>query len=620
MHIIIDNNKYDITEFINEHPGGADVFKEGADMTKEFEEVGHSQRAKDMLEKYLVKKDVPGMPNEEVVEEPSKHEDDDEISILEFLLRRFRRTKISRLVTKEDKANIHKTLGVSSLLSYAWYYYSNMKYGSEYGVPNNRTLLDVALSMFPPALLSLSSLQFKLSNNFPTNGHGVLNNEFRNVNVLFGLRAFIISFIGLVCRSAPNIYTILVWVILMLNMWLREKVTEASHSPGEKKTESFAIRSGIKYWEGCPIWFSDNIRTIYSAAQLGFYVWVLLTPSICPGITTLFVLHLAAFAGTLVKKDIIGLFGWHSIYLFSYLIAFIGFMREEPPPLGGRCVMIILTILAWILRVKGGVTRYSLWTIFTVALLLWRNSNIKTTFVGVAVVVVLLHLSDCLQDPPRNATDFRDIVLSNKEKVSGIHEINISIKDDLKFKPGQYMNLFSGKESRPYTPIEFRKKSVTFLIKAYKEGVSQKICEGWKKNTEGLLSGPFGSNYYDPMTDQIVIGGKNLDAKKIIMFCCGTGITPFYSILTNLSKDTRYKYELYASFKSKNERFLIQDIPNSVAKQRCFYTANNTRITKERINKILANQKDAAILVCGTESYNEMVRSCCGNERNCYFW
>jgi cytochrome b involved in lipid metabolism len=54
MIIIINNKKYDITEFLNEHPGGKNVFIDGADMTEEFNDVGHSKSAIKMLEKYYI--------------------------------------------------------------------------------------------------------------------------------------------------------------------------------------------------------------------------------------------------------------------------------------------------------------------------------------------------------------------------------------------------------------------------------------------------------------------------------------------------------------------------------------------------------------------------------------
>ena len=45
MIITINNKKYDVTEFLNEHPGGKDVFIDGADMTEKFNKVGHSKEA-----------------------------------------------------------------------------------------------------------------------------------------------------------------------------------------------------------------------------------------------------------------------------------------------------------------------------------------------------------------------------------------------------------------------------------------------------------------------------------------------------------------------------------------------------------------------------------------------
>ncbi|XP_054783066.1 cytochrome B5-like [Prosopis cineraria] len=53
--IIINGKVYDVTPFLEEHPGGDEVLLLAAekDATDDFEDVGHSDSAKEMMEKYL---------------------------------------------------------------------------------------------------------------------------------------------------------------------------------------------------------------------------------------------------------------------------------------------------------------------------------------------------------------------------------------------------------------------------------------------------------------------------------------------------------------------------------------------------------------------------------------
>lgn len=48
--IIISNKVYDVTKFLEEHPGGEEVLREqaGGDATESFEDVGHSSDAREM--------------------------------------------------------------------------------------------------------------------------------------------------------------------------------------------------------------------------------------------------------------------------------------------------------------------------------------------------------------------------------------------------------------------------------------------------------------------------------------------------------------------------------------------------------------------------------------------
>ncbi|XP_059379662.1 cytochrome b5-like [Carassius carassius] len=54
--LIIHDKVYDITRFMEEHPGGEEVLLEqaGADATESFEDVGHSTDAREMLQQYYV--------------------------------------------------------------------------------------------------------------------------------------------------------------------------------------------------------------------------------------------------------------------------------------------------------------------------------------------------------------------------------------------------------------------------------------------------------------------------------------------------------------------------------------------------------------------------------------
>jgi len=54
--LIIHNKVYDVTKFLEEHPGGEEVLIEnsGKDATESFEDVGHSTDAREMMKDYLI--------------------------------------------------------------------------------------------------------------------------------------------------------------------------------------------------------------------------------------------------------------------------------------------------------------------------------------------------------------------------------------------------------------------------------------------------------------------------------------------------------------------------------------------------------------------------------------
>ncbi|KAF9169748.1 hypothetical protein BGX21_004362 [Mortierella sp. AD011] len=58
LYLAIGGNVYDCTKFIDEHPGGEEVLLDEAekDATEAFEDVGHSEEARELLKDMLVGK------------------------------------------------------------------------------------------------------------------------------------------------------------------------------------------------------------------------------------------------------------------------------------------------------------------------------------------------------------------------------------------------------------------------------------------------------------------------------------------------------------------------------------------------------------------------------------
>jgi len=53
---VLHDKVYDVTKFLDEHPGGEEILVEnsGKISTEEFEDVGHSSDARDMMKEYYI--------------------------------------------------------------------------------------------------------------------------------------------------------------------------------------------------------------------------------------------------------------------------------------------------------------------------------------------------------------------------------------------------------------------------------------------------------------------------------------------------------------------------------------------------------------------------------------
>ncbi|KAL2233497.1 UNVERIFIED_CONTAM: Cytochrome b5 isoform A [Sesamum indicum] len=70
--VVIDGKVYDVSSYLDEHPGGDDVLLRatGKDATDEFEDAGHSKTARELMEQYCIgelDQTPPPIPELEIV-------------------------------------------------------------------------------------------------------------------------------------------------------------------------------------------------------------------------------------------------------------------------------------------------------------------------------------------------------------------------------------------------------------------------------------------------------------------------------------------------------------------------------------------------------------------------
>uniref|UniRef100_A0A5B7AX38 Cytochrome b5 heme-binding domain-containing protein n=1 Tax=Davidia involucrata TaxID=16924 RepID=A0A5B7AX38_DAVIN len=72
--IVIDGKVYDVSSYLDEHPGGDDVVlaATGIDATDEFEDAGHSKSARELLESFCIGELDPSSPSIPELEISSK--------------------------------------------------------------------------------------------------------------------------------------------------------------------------------------------------------------------------------------------------------------------------------------------------------------------------------------------------------------------------------------------------------------------------------------------------------------------------------------------------------------------------------------------------------------------
>jgi ferredoxin-NADP reductase len=667
MKVIINNNIYDITTFISEHPGGAAVFTKYASaestadnipyLTEKFNEVGHSEYAVNLLENYKV---------EEVSEDDPRFKRDHRLE--------YNKTKISKLITHEDKFHIHKTMGVISLLNY-FYLIFDCLYS---GATAEMTLRSVDGSFigltWVHTILSLSALQFLI----PRTRTGILPmiwQEFRAHSIVFAVRSFLIItalyfFFHSKEESTSTTAIMVRLAFVLLAMKLADVSTEYLR---ENKKET--TTATMPYWSDCPSSLQSAIKYFYTHSQFMATI-VCLFAEIPYVLAVAFPIQIASFLMTLVRKNIISAFWYHMLYGGSLLIVYlINAVDLKLYPL------ILIGVGLIYARVHLKLNKYVLWTLvaliggFTKYATTVNTStdDILTKLVWMAVPILSIFYYYITNDPETkseirqqfmetvfekyrireesNHRVYRNMTIG-KQSTGQLHnKITIQLCEKYpKYKPGMYFNLYFDTKKRPYTPVEYTmagdsdSDTATFLIKRVPNGeVSPLLCDKYLVNQTVFIKGPFGVKYYDPSPEcaSFVCDTNKICAKYIVMCSCGSGITPFYSMGVAWIKDIeRYcnegksHQELHyiSSYRTREDALLRVPVSEHI-KEKLYISSENTKLTPTLLIDYLTGMienteqtntpEDVVVFICGTPAYSQMVKDSCAvvsNGIKCYEW
>ena len=619
------------------------------DLTQKFNDVGHSEYAVNLLENYKV---------------AEISEDDPRFNHLNKL--EYNKTKISKLVTHEDKFHLHKIFGCISLINYFYllfdFFYS--------GATAEMTLRNVDTGFigltWVHSILSLSALQFLI----PRTRTGIIPmiwQEFRAHSIVFAVRSFalinILYFIAKKCDGDMGTITDCVRLgAVLLAMKLADLSTEYLR---ENKKET--TTATMPYWSDCPANVQSAIKYFYTHSQF-MATFVCLFGEIPYVLAVAFPIQFASFMMTLVRKNIISSFWYHMLYGGSLLAVYLinaADIKLYP--------VIILGSLLIYLRVHLKLNKYVLWSIVGFVGIARHLITVNvTTLLQVAISLLILcvyigprvyketgldwwseinkHIFDTKQS--REESNHR-VVTNATLKASNLHEndvrhrnhmITIQLCEEfLKYKPGMYFNLYFDTKKRPYTPIEYNQDHniIKFLIKRVDHGeVSPLICDKYLANNTVFIKGPFGRKYYDnaPAINSFICDGAVVSAKHIVLCSCGSGITPLYSMgvawIKDGHRDKRQNQKLHfmSSYATLDDALLTMTTNTDDADkdksggivERLFISQENNKLTPsvliEYINDLI-NDGDVAVFTCGTIAYNQMVNDCCAiTNVKCYEW
>ena len=325
------DEEYDIENFLDLHPAGKKIILpyKDKDITEAFTNIGHSQTAIKILNKYK----ISGNNSKSMNNISNKNADS---------------ISVKKLFTKEDRYNFHKIFGLLSLCSFTYRYLYVLPTTGTLGF--NGSYFDLA-TLFSHFILSSSSLIFHVLEKRIVERPLIIYEEYRLHAILFSMRAIIITLLGMYTTSyEPYIRKILIVSILICTHLCVDYVTHKYGTHGVTAVRNNNDgKNNLKY--------IGLFYSYYQICALGSHI--ILDKYLCDlGYNSLIAIQSSAFLMTLKRKSIIRWKShafWYSFALFlSYCVMY----------LEKGYVFFIQMAVVFFMRVNFNINKYALWGLY----------------------------------------------------------------------------------------------------------------------------------------------------------------------------------------------------------------------------------------------------------------
>jgi hypothetical protein len=208
-----------------------------------------------------------------------------------------------KLFTKEDSTNIHKILGIGSLINYVYRYGLLFTYGTMM-FNNNSSIFTLLLH----GLLSTSSLIFHIPN-IRNSKAPMIYPEYRMHSIIFAYRSIVCCFIHY--YNLNYLYIILTCYITMICADFTTYLYNINKKNG-------TTMKNMPFNDNISIKDQNKITLMHSSSQIAATLFMF--GNIDTAFSPMFAIQMAALLMTLVRKNIISTNMWHILYSLTLWI------------------------------------------------------------------------------------------------------------------------------------------------------------------------------------------------------------------------------------------------------------------------------------------------------------